>query len=89
MKAVVSVIGRDKKGIIAKVSGRLYDFNINIEDLSQTLMQGYFTMIMLVDLADCTKDFSELQQDLSALGEEIGLEVRIQNREVFEAMHRI
>ncbi len=88
-KAIVSVIGTDKKGIIARVSGLLFDLGINVEDISQTIMQQYFTMIMLVDLSEAKKDFDAIGSDLDALGKEIGVEVRIQSEQIFTAMHRI
>ena len=90
MKAIVSVIGKDKKGIIAKVSGALYDMNINIEDISQTIMQEYFTMIMLVDLSEAALSFTEIAAALASLGKEtLGVDIRIQNEEIFNAMHRV
>lgn len=89
MKAVVSVIGTDRKGIIAKVSNALFELNINVEDISQTIMQSYFTMIMLVDLSEANRDFKGVSEKLSALGDEIGVEIRIQNEQIFTAMHRI
>lgn len=89
MKAIVSVIGTDKRGIIAKVSTKLWEMKINIEDISQTVMQKYFTMIMLVDLAEATMVFSEISTQLKELGENIGVDIRIQNEDIFNAMHRI
>ncbi len=89
MKAIVSVIGTDKKGIIARVSGMLYEAGVNVEDISQTIMQNYFTMIMLVDLSEATKDFQSIGDDLAALGKEIGVEIRMQSEKIFTAMHRI
>lgn len=89
MKAIVSVIGKDKKGIIGKVATKLCELEINIEDISQTIMQEYFTMIMLVDLKDTKLTFVEVQDKLQALGNEIGVEIKIQNEEIFNAMHRI
>ena len=89
MKAVVSVIGKDKRGIISGVSTRLYEFAINVQDISQTIMQDYFTMIMLVDLSEANADFATISKSLSALGQELGVEIRIQNEQVFTSMHRI
>lgn len=89
MKAIVSVFGTDKKGIIAKVSGKLFELGINVEDISQTIMQSYFTMIMLVDMTDCDKKFAEVADVLNALGQEIGVEIRIQTEAIFHTMHRI
>ena len=88
-KAIVSVIGTDKKGIIARVSGLLFDLGINVEDISQTIMQQYFTMIMLVDLSEAKKEFGAVCEDLDALGKEIGVDIRMQSEQIFTAMHRI
>lgn len=89
MKAIVSVLGEDKKGIIAKVSTALYDMDINVEDISQTIMQRYFTMIMLVNLEDSKLKFSQINENLSALGRETGVDIRIQSEAIFDSMHRI
>ncbi len=88
-KAIVSVIGTDKKGIIAKVSGLLFDLGVNVEDISQTIMQKYFTMIMLVDLSEAQKEFDEICVELDKLGKEIGVDIRMQSEQIFTAMHRI
>ena len=89
MKAIVSVLAKDSKGITAYVSSLMAQQDINILDISQTLMQEYFTMIMLVDLADCKMPFDELQRHLQARGKERYLDVHIQRQDIFEAMHRI
>lgn len=89
MKAVVSVIGKDQRCIISGVSTRLYEFAINVQDISQTIMQDYFTMIMLVDLSEANADFATISKSLSELGQELGVEIRIQNEQVFTSMHRI
>lgn len=89
MKAIVSVLGTDKKGIIARVSGALFEMAINVEDISQTIMQEYFTMIMLVDTADSELNFSEISERLNALGKEICVDIRIQSEAIFNAMHKI
>ncbi|MGN1100105.1 MAG: ACT domain-containing protein [Christensenellales bacterium] len=89
MKAIVSVIGRDKKGIIAHVSAKLLELDINIEDISQTIMQEYFTMIMLVSIKDCKLPYDEIAATLKELGEKIGVTIRIQHEDIFEAMHRL
>ena len=89
MKAVVSVLGTDKKGIIAKVTGALWEMDINVEDISQTIMQNYFTMIMLVNLSDSKLKFVEISDRLTELGKEIGVEIRIQSEAIFQTMHRI
>ena len=89
MKAVVSVIGKDQRGIISGVSTRLYEFSINVQDISQTIMHGYFTMIMLVDVSACEVSFSELADQLERAGTEQSLSIRIQREDIFNAMHRI
>lgn len=89
MKAIVSVFAKDSKGIIAYITGVLAAQEINILDISQTLMQGFFTMIMLVDLADCPLDFDSLSKLLKSRGEERGLSVHIQRQDIFDAMHKI
>ena len=89
MRAVVSVIGKDKKGIIAKVSNFLYERDINIEDISQTIMDDYFTMIMLVDLSESVKKLEEVAVEFDKLGNKIGVSVRIQHEDVFNSMHKL
>ena len=89
MKAILSVFARDAKGITAYVTGILARQEINILDISQTLMQEYFTMIMLVDLADCILPFDALARLLQEKGAERGLDIHIQRQEIFDAMHRI
>lgn len=89
MKAIVTVMGVDKKGIIAGVSTLLSDFNINILDINQTIMQNIFTMVMLVDIKESTADFKEVSSALSELGEKLGVEIRIQHEDIFNSMHKI
>ena len=89
MKAIVSVFAKDAKGIIAYVTGVFAAQDINILDISQTLMQEYFTMIMLVDLTDCPLSFDALSRLLQDKGAERGLSVHIQRQDIFDAMHRI
>lgn len=89
MKAVVTVVGRDKTGIIADISGALKTLNINIVDISQTVMQDFFTMIMMVDIDKATKEIDAVQEELSALGKELGMEIVIRHEDIFNAMHRI
>lgn len=89
MRAVITVIGKDKVGIIAAISNVLAECNVNILDISQTTMQDVFTMIMLVDIGGLNIDFSELSGRLEKKGEEIGLSVRIQHEDIFNSMHRI
>lgn len=89
MKAIISVIGKDSMGVIAKVSGKLYEMNVNIEDVSQTILQNYFTMIMMADISKSSKSLGEIGHELKTLGEQIGMEIRIQAESIFDAMHKI
>ncbi len=89
MKCVLTVIGKDKPGIIAKVSTLLASKNVNIEDISQTIMQSTFTMIMLVDISKSGVSMQELKENLKVLGEEIGVSIHLQHEDVFNAMHRV
>ncbi len=88
-KAVVTVLGFDRKGIIARVSHVLYERGINILDISQTILDGFFNMLMVVDISEPTCAFDVLQSELNTLGEELGVQIRIQKNEIFEAMHQI
>ena len=90
MKAIVSVFARDAKGITAYITAALAEQNINILDISQTILeQGYFTMVLLVDISACTVSFPEIADKLDAYGTERGLAVRIQREDIFNAMHKI
>ena len=89
MKAILTVIGQDKSGIIANVATMLAQKNINIEDISQTIMQGCFTMIMLISLENSTVSFSKLVEEASKLGDEIGVKIILQHEDIFNAMDRI
>ena len=89
MRAIVTVIGKDRVGIIAGVCSLLADNGVNILDISQTILQEYLTMIMLVDTSACSAPFDELARSLKARGEEQHLSIRIQREDIFEAMHRI
>ncbi len=89
MKAIVTVVGNDKVGIIAKVSTKLAECRINILDISQTIMQDIFTMIMLVDTENSDKSIEEISAELKTLSEEIGVDIRIQHQGIFKSMHRI
>ncbi len=88
MKAVVTVMGIDRPGIIAKVSSSLFENGVNILDINQTIMQDIFTMVMLVRMDENT-DFSVVVSDLEKIGAEIGVDIRVQNEEIFNSMHRI
>ncbi|HIX49972.1 MAG TPA: ACT domain-containing protein [Candidatus Borkfalkia faecavium] len=89
MRAVVTVTGKDKKGIIAKVSAFLAEKGVNVEDISQTILQDYFAMIMLVDISDIKVELSELAKECEQMGSEIGMSVRLQHEAIFNAMHNI
>ena len=89
MKAIVTVIGKDKAGIIAKVSTVLAQNNVNIEDISQSIVQEYFTMIMLCNLKDSKLSLKEIIALLNKVGEEIGVSIHVQHEEIFNAMHKI
>ena len=89
MKAIVTVVGKDQVGIIAAVCNKLAQYNVNVLDISQTVMQGYFTMMMVVDASGCTKPLAELVTDMEEMGKERGLSIRVQREDIFEAMHRI
>ena len=89
MKAIVTVIGKDKSGIIAEVSTMLANNNVNIEDISQTILQGYFNMIMLVDTNNSTCSIAELNKQATVLGEKIGVKIIVQHEDIFNAMHKI
>ena len=86
-KAVISVLGTDRKGIIAKVSAILYENDANILDISQTIVSGLFSMILIADITGCS--FDALKTALDALGEAQNLQIRVQRSEIFEAMHQI
>ena len=88
-KAVVTVLGLDKVGITAKVCTVLADTNINILDISQTIVGGYFNMVMVVDITEAKDAFAEAAEKLQAVGEEMGLEIKLQHTDIFDAMHRI
>ena len=89
MKAIVTVIGKDRVGITAAVCAMLAQHNINILDISQTVLQDYFTMVMLVDTAACTASIGEMADLLEQAGKEQELSIRIQREDIFNAMHRI
>ena len=89
MRAVVTVTGKDKKGIIAKVSAFLSERGVNIEDISQTILQEYFAMIMLVDIGDTNTDVAALAKECDELGKTIDMSIRLQHEAIFNAMHNI
>lgn len=88
-QAIITVLGRDRVGIIAAVSTELANGGVNILDINQTILQDMFTMAMLVDYSAMQPDLSEMQSRLNALGEQLGVEIRMQRKAIFDAMHRI
>lgn len=89
MRAIISVIGNDRKGIIAGVSGELAACEVNILDLDQTILQGFFTMMMLVDLSEMNVSLETLMEKLETLGQNLGLSIKLQREDIFNAMHKI
>ena len=89
MKAVVTVTGKDKKGIIATVSAFLAEKGVNIEDISQTILDEYFAMIMIVDMSEAKEEFSAIAQACVELGKQIGMSIYLQHEDIFNAMHTI
>ena len=89
MKAIVTVVGKDQVGIIAAVCMQLASFNVNVMDISQTVMQGYFTMMMVVDVSASTLPVAELAKQMEEKGKEMNLSIRLQREDIFEAMHRV
>lgn len=88
-KCIVTVLGKDTVGIVAKVCTYLAENKINILDISQTIIQGYFNMMVIADVTDIDKDFTELCDEMEALGQEIGVNIHCQREEIFEKMHRL
>ena len=89
MKAIVPVVGQDRVGIIAAVCAKLAEFNVNVLDISQTVMQGYFTMMMATEVSACNVPLAELVQRMDELGVGMGLSIRVQREDIFQSMHRI
>lgn len=88
-KSIITVVGKDTVGIIARVCTYLANNRINIEDISQTIVQGYFNMMMVVDMDDAAKPFNDIATELEQIGEEIGVIIKCQREEIFDQMHRI
>ncbi|MGX7195118.1 ACT domain-containing protein [Enterococcus olivae] len=88
MRAILTVIGKDKVGIIAGVSQKLSELEINIVDVTQTIMQEYFTMMMMLEMEKQT-DFDYTRQELTKIGDKLGVKISVQNEEIFEAMHKL
>ncbi len=89
MNSVVTVVGEDTVGIISTISGVMADHKMNILDISQTIMNGFFTMIMVVDISVATKEIKEIREILNEAGTKLGVSVNIQHEQVYQAMHRI
>ena len=89
MRVVLTIVGKDKVGITAKVSNALAEMNINFININQNIMQGFFNMVLIADMAEANVPIAEARDKMAALGEEIGVEIRLQSEEIFSAMHRI
>lgn len=85
----VTVIGEDQKGIIARMATSVYEKNINIEDISQKVIEGYFVMSMLIDVKDSPFSLEEIEKGLREIGEDMGLQVQLQHEDIFKSMHRV
>jgi ACT domain-containing protein len=88
-KALISVTGLDTTGIIARVATKLYEMNINILDITQTILGGYFTMMMVVDLDGANRSFEEINKELEPVRDELKMSIHMQRMDIFDAMHRI
>lgn len=88
-KAVITVLGQDQVGIIARVCIDMADNGINILDISQTIVGGYFNMVMVVDMTDATTSFETVVEQLDAIGEDMGLKIKLQDAKIFDAMYRV
>ena len=88
-KVIITVVGEDTVGIIAKVTTYLSESKVNVLDISQTIVSGFFNMMMIVDISKMTKSFMECQADLEKIGEELGVSIKCQREEIFKKMHRI
>jgi ACT domain-containing protein len=88
-KVVITVVGKDKVGIMARVCTYLADNGINILDISQTIVSGYFNMMMIADMGEKIKDFEKVKSELDEMGTSIGVQIRLQREEIFDMMHRI
>ncbi len=88
-KTVITVVGKDAVGIIAKVCTYLAENNVNILDISQTIVQDYFNMMMIVDANNASKQFGQLSDEMTELGEQIGVQIKMQSEDIFNIMHRL
>ena len=89
MNAIITVVGKDRVGIIAGICVKLAEYHVNVLDISQTILQGSFTMVMAVDVAEANVPFAQIADGLKALGQEMELSIHIQREEIFDAMHNI
>ena len=89
MRAIITVVGKDRVGIIAGVCNELAKYQVNVLDISQTVLQGFFTMMMVTEISRCTVPLLELIENMQALGESMGLSIRVQREDIFEAMHHV
>lgn len=89
MRIVLTIVGEDKVGIIAKVSNTLAEMNINIININQNIMQGFFNMVLIADMTNANVSLAAARDKMTALGENVGVEIRLQSEEIFTAMHRI
>lgn len=89
MRAVITVVGKDRPGIIAKISDTLYQHDVNIVDISQNVMEEMFAMVMLVNIDKCTVDFTALADVLDSVGENLGMKIHTMHEDIFDAMHKI
>ncbi|MBQ7266424.1 MAG: ACT domain-containing protein [Firmicutes bacterium] len=89
MKGIITVVGKDTVGIIAKVCTYLAEKNINILDISQTIVDGYFNMMMIIDMSSKSSEFDDTVDELKSIGEGIGVDIRLQREDIFDSMHRI
>jgi ACT domain-containing protein len=89
VKAILTVIGKDKVGIIAGVSGKLADLHVNILDVSQTIMNGYFTMMMILDLTEAGEHFGDIKKAMTEKGTELNVQIKVQREEIFTSMHSL
>ena len=89
MKAIVTVVGKDRVGIIANVCTALANYNVNVLDINQTVMQGFLTMMMATDVSACNVPVAQLVDEMAKIGEDMGLSIRVQREDIFHAMHRI
>lgn len=88
-KTIVTVVGKDRVGIIAAICTYLANNKVNVLDISQTIVQGFFNMMMIVDTNTASKSFKDLSEELAKVGEDLGVEIKMQKEEIFDSMHRI